>query len=92
MTFKPNDQYRGHNHGIVCFNDPIFCNHVRLGTTNNVAVGSFPFHCTKNLFFIFRVQKMGFFVKHVPKFTFIIVPTLSSKLLDYFERTIHQLV
>jgi hypothetical protein len=43
MTFKPNDQCRGHNHSIVSLNDPIFCNHVRLGTTNNVDVGIFHF-------------------------------------------------
>jgi hypothetical protein len=93
MTFKPNDQRHDHNHSIVCLNDPIFCNHIRLGMTNNVDVGSFHFRCTKNSFSIFQVQKKWvIFAKHVPNFTFIIIPTHSSKLLDYFVCTIHLFV
>jgi hypothetical protein len=53
------DSY-GHNHSIVCSNDPILCIYVHLGMTNNVDLGSFNFCCTKNSFFIFLVQKMGF--------------------------------
>jgi hypothetical protein len=50
----------GHNHGIVYSNDPILCTYVYLGMTTNVDLGSFNFCCTKNSFFIFLVQKMGF--------------------------------
>jgi hypothetical protein len=57
----------GHNHGIVCSNDPILCTCVHLGMANKVALGSINFRCTKKPFFIFLVQKMGFFVKHLPK-------------------------
>jgi hypothetical protein len=53
LFFLPNYQCYGHNHGIVCSNDPILCKSVRLGMTNNVAEGSFHFFCTKNSFFIF---------------------------------------
>jgi hypothetical protein len=30
----------GHNHGIVCSNDPILCTYVHLGMANKVALGS----------------------------------------------------
>jgi hypothetical protein len=50
----------GHNHGIVCLNDPILCTYVYLGMTNNVSLGSFNFRFTKNSFFIFLVQNMVF--------------------------------
>jgi hypothetical protein len=60
------DSY-GHNYSIVCSNNPIMCTCVHLGMTNNVDLGSFNFRCTKNSFFIFLVQKMGFFVKRLPK-------------------------
>jgi hypothetical protein len=60
------DSY-GHNQGIVCSNDPILCIYVYLGMTNNISLGSFNFRCTKNSFFIFLVQKMGFSVKRLPK-------------------------
>jgi hypothetical protein len=60
------DSY-GHNHGIVCSNNPIICTCVHIGMTNNVYLGSFNFRCTKNSFFIFLVQNMGFFMKRLPK-------------------------
>jgi hypothetical protein len=50
----------GDNHGIVCSTDPILCTCVYLGMRNNVDLRSFNFRCTKNSFFIFLVQKMGF--------------------------------
>jgi hypothetical protein len=50
----------GYNHGIVCSNDHILCTCVHLGMTNNIDLGSFNFLCTKNSFFNFLVQKMGF--------------------------------
>jgi hypothetical protein len=53
LSFKLNDRCHGHNHGIVCSNDPILCKSVRLGMTNNVAEGSFQFLCTKKSFFYF---------------------------------------
>jgi hypothetical protein len=63
------DSY-GYNHNIVCSNDPILCICVHLGMTNNVYLESYNFRCTKNSFFIFLVQKMGFFVKRLPNICF----------------------
>jgi hypothetical protein len=58
----------GHNHGMVCSNDPILCTCVHLGMANNIDLRSFNFCCTKNPFFIFLVQQLGFFfVKHLSK-------------------------
>jgi hypothetical protein len=61
----------GHNHGIVCSNDPILCICVHLGMENKVDLGSFNFLCTKNSFFIFLMLKIGFlwntYRKYVPK-------------------------
>jgi hypothetical protein len=53
------DSY-GHNHNIVCSNEPILCICVHLGMKNNVDLGSFNFRCTKKSFFIFLMQKMFF--------------------------------
>jgi hypothetical protein len=60
------DSY-GHNHGIVCSNNPIMCTCVHLRMANKVALVSFNFFCTKISFFIFLMPKMGFFVKRLPK-------------------------
>jgi hypothetical protein len=79
-----------HNHGIVCSNDPILCTCVYLGMTNNVDLGSFNFCCTKNSFFIFLVQKMGFFVKPLPKICYKNGITKFYKALYYMWCTIHQ--
>jgi hypothetical protein len=57
----------GHNQGIIYLTDPILCTYVYLGMTNNVDLESFNFYCIKNSFFIFLVQKMGFFMKRLPK-------------------------
>jgi hypothetical protein len=57
----------GHNHSIVCSNDPILCTCVHIEMVNNVDLGSFNFLCTKNSFFIFLMLKKGYFVKHLPK-------------------------
>ena len=62
-SFRPNDGWYGHFHGIVYLNDLILCTSVHLGVAKNVAEESFYFRCTKKSFFISRVQKMGFFVK-----------------------------
>jgi hypothetical protein len=58
---------------------------------NNVNLGSFNFCCTKNSFFIFLTQKMGFFVKHLPKICFKNVPTHFYKILYHILCTINQL-
>jgi hypothetical protein len=55
-----------YNHSIFWSNDLILCTYVHLGMKNNVDFGSFNFRCTNNPFFIFLVQKMGFFVKRLP--------------------------
>ena len=46
---------------------PILYTNMHLGSTDNVDEESFPFHCTKKPFSIFRVWKMGFFAKHQPQ-------------------------
>ena len=67
MAFKPKDECYGQNHGIVFQNDPILCTGVHLVMENNVAEERFHFQYTKKSFSIFRVQKMGFFVKQQPQ-------------------------
>ena len=67
MAFRANDQCYGHIHCIVSSNDLILRTNMHLETTNNVAEESFYFPCIKIIFFIFGVQKMSFFVKHIPK-------------------------
>jgi hypothetical protein len=81
----------GHNHGIVCSNDPILRTCVYLGMTNNVHLESFNFRCTKNSFFIFLAQKMVYFVKHLPKICFKNGSTQFYKILYHILCTIHQL-
>jgi hypothetical protein len=79
LTFKPSDQCYGHNHDIVCSNDPILRKSVRLGMTNNIAEGSFHFFCTKNSFFIFCVTQIDVLVKELPKFNLKIGPNNLKK-------------
>ena len=43
----------GHTHGIVCYNVPIFCTHIRLGMGNNVVEEIFELYCKKKSFSIF---------------------------------------
>jgi hypothetical protein len=81
----------GHNHGIVCSTDPILCTCVYLRMTNNVDLGSFNFHCTKNSFFIFLVQKLGFFVKHLPKVCYRNRTTKFKMIIYHILCIIHQL-
>ena len=90
MAFRSNDQCYGYNQWIVCDNVPILCTHVHPGMTINVAGGSFPFHRTENVFFIFRVPKMGYFVKHPPNERFKIVPPHISKIVGNLKWTTSQ--
>ena len=90
MAFRSNDQCYGYNRCIVCDNVPILCTHVHPGMTINVAGGSFPFRRTENVFFIFRMPKMGYFVKQPPNERFKMVPPHFSKILDHFTWTIYQ--
>jgi hypothetical protein len=50
----------GHNHDIVCSNNPILCTCVQLGMANNIDLGCFNFRGIKSSFFIFLVPKLGF--------------------------------
>jgi hypothetical protein len=64
----PNDQGRGHFHGIVHDNVSIFETEVHLDMPNNIAETSFQLFVTKMLpkmFFYFLSAKMVFFVKQV---------------------------
>ena len=90
MAFRSNDQCYGYNRCIVCDNVPILCTHVHPGMTINVAGGSFPFRRTENVFSIFRVQKMGYFVKQPPNERFKMVPPHFSKILGNLKWTTSQ--
>ena len=64
----------GRIHGIVCLNKPILCTHIRLYVENNVSEGRFQLYFTKKPFSIFGVPEREFFVKHVPRIRFKMVP------------------
>ena len=90
MAFRPNDQCYGYNRDIVCDNVPIFCTHVHLGMTNNVAGGSFPFRRTEKPFSIFRMPKTRCFAKQPLNRSFKMVPPPLSTILDHITWTISQ--
>ena len=92
MAFKSNDQSYGHIHGIVCSNDLILCTRVHIGIPNNVDLGSFHFHCTKESFFIFRVPEMRFFCGEPTNNYCKIGPNHFSKILGHVYCTIDQMV
>ena len=80
----------GHIHGIVCLNEPILYTHIRLYVANNVSEGRFQLYFTKKPFSIFWVPEREFFVKHVPRICFKMVPHHFCKILDHILSTIHQ--
>jgi hypothetical protein len=80
-----------HNHGIVCSNDPILCTCVYLRKANNIDLESFNFCCIKHSIFIFLVQKIGFFVKRIPKICYKNGPTKFKMILYHTVCTIHHL-
>ena len=90
MAFRSNDQCYGYNRCIVCDNVPILCTHVHPGITINVVGGSFPFHRTENVFSIFRVPKMGYFVKQPPNERFKMEPPHFSQILGNLKWTTSQ--
>ena len=83
MTFRPNDECYDDIHGIVCLNMSILYTSVRLGMENNVAEESFHFRYTKKSFLIFRVAKMGCFVKQLQTICHKFEPHQFIKLLDH---------
>ena len=83
MAFEPNDQCYGHIHGIVCSNDLVLCTRVHIGMENNVDLGSFHFHCTKEPFSLFQVPEMSFFVKDLPYICCKIGPNQFYKILGH---------
>ena len=82
MAFTPNDKCYGDIHYIVCSNDLILYTTMHLGMVNNVAEEIFHFVYTKKIFFIFRVSKMRFFVKHLPNLCSKFEPQQFLKILD----------
>ena len=80
----------GQIHGIVCLNEPILRTHIRIYVANNVSKGRFQLYFTKNPFSIFGVPEREFFVKHVPRIRFKMVPHHFCKILDHILSTIHQ--
>ena len=83
MTFRPNDQCFCQNRGIDCYNVSILCTHVYLGMTDNVEIRIFPFRSTKKPFSIFRLPKLGCFVKQPLRVGLKMVPPHFSKILDH---------
>ena len=67
MALESNDECYVHIHVIVCLNMPVLGTNMYLGTVNNVAEGTFHFPFTENSFFYFRMRKLGYFVKQLPK-------------------------
>ena len=59
---------------------------------NKVSEGSFYFRFTKKSFSIFRVPKLGFFVKDVTNLGCKIIPNKFSKILYHVSCAINQLV
>ena len=82
MTFKRNDECYDDIHGIVYLNKSILYTSVHLGMKNNVDEESFHFRYTKKAFLIFRVPKMGCFVKQLPKICYTFEPQQFIKILD----------
>ena len=83
MALGPNDECYVHIDDIVYLNMPILGKNVCLGTMNNVAEKSFHFRYTKKSFLIFRVLKMGCFVKQLPKICYKFEPQQFIKILDH---------
>ena len=92
MAFKPNDQSDGHIHGIVCWNDLIFCTRVHLGIPNKLPKGVFIFLARKIHFPFFECPKWGFFVKDLPYICCKIGPYQFSKILGHISCIIDQMV
>ena len=92
MAFKPNDQSRGHIHGIVCSNDLILCTRLHLGIPNNVPKEVFIFFARKIHFPFFRVPEMSFYLKDLPYICCKFGPNQFSKILGHIECTIDKMV
>ena len=69
----------GQIHGIVCLNESILCTQIRLYVANNFSEESFQLYSTEKSFSIFWVPEREFFVKHVPRIRFKMVPHYFSK-------------
>ena len=83
MALGPNDECYVHIHGIVCLNMPVLGTNMYLGTVNNVAEETFQFPFTEKSFFYFRMRKMGYFVKQLPKICRKIGALHYLKILDH---------
>jgi hypothetical protein len=79
-----------HSHSIVYSNNPILCTYVYLRIKNNIYLESFIFCCTKKSIFILLVQKLGFFVKCLPKICYKNWTTKFYKTLYHILCTIKQ--
>ena len=90
VDFRPNDQCYGDNRGIVWYNGPILRTSVYIRMGNNVAEQSFQLYYTKRPFCLFRVRKMVFFVKHIPKICCILGSHHFCKISDHMLSTNNQ--
>jgi hypothetical protein len=64
--------------------------HVHPRMANNVVHRSFQFYRVEKPFSIFRVSKLGFFMKQLPKLALITGAHQFSKVLDHILYTFHQ--
>ena len=83
MTFRPNNECYDDIHGIVCLNMSILYTSMHIRIENNVAEENFHFCYIKNSFLIFRVPKMGCFVKQLPKICYKFKPQQFLNILDH---------
>ena len=83
MAIGPNDECYVHIHGIVCLNMLVLGTNMYLGTVNNVVEETFHFLFTKKPFFYFQIQKLGYFVKQLPKICRKIGALHYLKILDH---------
>jgi hypothetical protein len=70
LAFNLSYQWYGHNHDIVCSDDPVLCESVRLGMTNNVAEASFHFFFARKSHFSFFECHNQYFCKGATKIQF----------------------
>ena len=87
LAFGSNDGCYGHIHFIVYSNDLILHTSMHIRTTDNVDEESLNFRWIKISFSIFGVSKTGFFVKHLPKICYKIVPQKFIDSLDHILST-----
>ena len=80
----------GQIHGIVCLNEPILCTIYVFMWQTMLPKTVFNFIARKSHFPFSECQNGSFFVKHVSRIRFKMVPHYFSKILDHILSTIHE--